>query len=50
MRDIIDFEAPLGPLGLLAEAVVLNRYMPDLIRQRNQHLKASVEFGGGADA
>lgn len=43
MRDIVDFAAPLGPLGTIAEFVVLNRYMPRLIRLRNDHLKAAAE-------
>ncbi|GAB3879157.1 SRPBCC family protein [Kibdelosporangium lantanae] len=43
MRDVIDFTAPLGPLGRIAERLVLNRYMPTLIRTRNNHLKAAAE-------
>ncbi|MFC7614399.1 hypothetical protein ACFQV2_13590 [Actinokineospora soli] len=43
MRDVIDFAAPLGPLGALAEHAVLNRYMPRLIRIRNQHVKTAAE-------
>ncbi|WP_217281472.1 SRPBCC family protein [Kibdelosporangium persicum] len=43
MRDVIDFAAPLGLLGTIAETTVLNRYMPRLIRARNSHIKAIVE-------
>ncbi|KAA2252810.1 SRPBCC family protein [Solihabitans fulvus] len=43
MRDVIDFAAPLGPLAAIAEFVVLNRYMPRLIRIRNDHVKAAAE-------
>jgi ligand-binding SRPBCC domain-containing protein len=43
MRDIVDFTAPLGPLGTIAEFIVLNRYMPRLIRVRNDHIKAAAE-------
>jgi ligand-binding SRPBCC domain-containing protein len=43
MRDIVDFAAPLGPLGAIAEFFVLNRYMPRLIRIRNDHVKATAE-------
>ncbi|MFE0131974.1 SRPBCC family protein [Streptomyces sp. NPDC059037] len=43
MRDVIDFAAPLGPLGAVAEWAVLNRYMPRLIRTRNGHVKAAAE-------
>jgi ligand-binding SRPBCC domain-containing protein len=35
MRDIVDFAAPLGPLGAVAEFIVLDRYMRRLIRNRN---------------
>jgi ligand-binding SRPBCC domain-containing protein len=43
MRDVVDFAAPLGPFGAVAELAVLNRYMPRLIRIRNDHLKAAAE-------
>ncbi|MGH8791082.1 MAG: SRPBCC family protein [Stackebrandtia sp.] len=40
MRDVVDFAAPCGLLGRLAEALVLNRYMTRLIRIRNRSLAA----------
>lgn len=43
MRDVVDFAAPLGLLGAIAEFTVLDRYMPRLIRSRNHHLKAAAE-------
>ena len=43
MRDTVEFAAPLGPLGLVAEALVLDRYLRRLIRRRNAHLKAAAE-------
>jgi len=43
LRDEITFAAPLGPLGRLAELAVLRWYMPKLIRQRNEFLKAAAE-------
>jgi ligand-binding SRPBCC domain-containing protein len=43
MRDIVDFAAPLGPLGTIAELTVLNWYVPRLIRIRNDHVKAAAE-------
>lgn len=46
MRDVVEFAAPLGPLGRLAEAVVLGRYMPRLIEIRNTHVRAAAEAGG----
>ncbi len=54
MRDEITFQAPLGPLGRLAERAALDRYMPHLMRERNEHLRAVAEReaggapGGGA--
>ncbi|MFY9677403.1 SRPBCC family protein [Glutamicibacter protophormiae] len=38
MIDKISFAAPLGPLGWLAERLVLGWYMPRLIRSRNSFL------------
>ncbi|MFS8100739.1 SRPBCC family protein [Lentzea alba] len=38
MRDVVEFAAPFGPLGRVAERLVLDRYMPRLIRLRNEHL------------
>lgn len=38
MVDKIQLSAPLGPLGWLAERLVLGWYMPKLIRVRNAYL------------
>jgi ligand-binding SRPBCC domain-containing protein len=35
MTDVVEFQSPLGPLGSLADRLVLDRYMPCLLRQRN---------------
>ncbi|MPZ67744.1 MAG: cyclase [Pseudonocardiaceae bacterium] len=43
MRDVVDFAAPFGPLGHVAELLVLTRYMPGLIRIRNAHIKLVAE-------
>jgi ligand-binding SRPBCC domain-containing protein len=43
MVDSITFQAPLGPLGWIAERVLLSWYLPHLIRRRNDYLKASLE-------
>lgn len=40
MVDKIQFSAPLGPLGWLAERLVLGWYLPKLIRIRNDYLVA----------
>ncbi|MFI6733336.1 cyclase [Nonomuraea sp. NPDC050451] len=43
MKDIVDFAAPAGPLGTLADALVLRRYMTKLILLRNAHIKETTE-------
>ena len=45
MRDVVDFAAPFGLLGVVAERLVLDRYMPRLIGIRNDHVKAVAEAG-----
>ncbi|WP_460702296.1 SRPBCC family protein [Myceligenerans halotolerans] len=42
MVDVIDFRAPLGPLGVLVDRLVLTRYMAHLIRERNSWLVATA--------
>ena len=43
MRDTIDYVAPLGPIGRLADVLFLERYMKRLIERRNQALKEIAE-------
>ena len=43
MRDAFDFESPLGPLGRLADALVLERYMRRLLETRNEEIKRVAE-------
>jgi ligand-binding SRPBCC domain-containing protein len=38
MVDRIEFAAPFGPIGRLAERLVLARYLQRLIEARNRHL------------
>ena len=38
LHDDVRFVAPLGPLGLVAERLVLKRYLPHLIDVRNEFL------------
>lgn len=45
MTDHVEFDAPLGPLGLVAERVMLGWYLPKLIVERNRYLKAELEAG-----
>lgn len=44
MIDRIEFDAPFGVLGRIAERVVLDRYMKRLIGRRNQWLKRELEM------
>jgi ligand-binding SRPBCC domain-containing protein len=41
--DTFDYTAPLGPLGQLADALFLRRYMTRLLRGRNAYLKRAAE-------
>ncbi|MFI6899626.1 cyclase [Nonomuraea sp. NPDC050394] len=43
MRDVVDFAAPYGLLGVFADLLVLRRHMTRLIILRNQHIKAVTE-------
>jgi ligand-binding SRPBCC domain-containing protein len=46
MKDIFVFAAPLPVLGLIAERLVLRRYMQALLHERNVALKTIAEAGG----
>ena len=43
MVDLVRYRAPVGPLGTLAERLLLDHYMPQLIRRRNTWLKTELE-------
>jgi ligand-binding SRPBCC domain-containing protein len=43
MVDTFDYTSPLGPLGRLADGLVLRRYMTRLLRERNAYLKRAAE-------
>lgn len=42
MIDRVSFAAPYGILGILAESLVLRRYLRRLIEERNRYLAASA--------
>jgi ligand-binding SRPBCC domain-containing protein len=46
MKDIFVFAAPLPVLGLIAERLILRRYMRALLYERNAALKAIAESAG----
>jgi len=43
MTDDLRFAAPLGPLGLIAEHLVLHRYLAGFLKQRNDLIKQVAE-------
>jgi ligand-binding SRPBCC domain-containing protein len=43
MRDLFDYEAPLGSLGRLADRLFLTSHMTRLLESRNAFLKAVAE-------
>lgn len=43
MRDVIEFDAPFGPVGDLTEKLVLSSYLPKLIIERNAYLREELE-------
>ncbi len=45
MTDTLTFEAPLGPLGWIAERLVLRRYMLKFLVDRNAEVKRIAERG-----
>lgn len=45
MIDVFDYNAPLGPLGRLAEALFLDRYMRRLLVERGAGVKRVAESG-----
>jgi len=56
MRDVLDFAAPLGPLGRIVARVALTRHLRRLLVARNRVIKAVAEsdawraFVAGADS
>lgn len=43
MRDLFDYESPLGMLGRLADSLFLKQYMTQLLEKRNATIKAFSE-------
>ncbi len=43
MRDVFDFTSPLGPLGRLADVLVLERYLRRFLETRNEEIKRVAE-------
>jgi ligand-binding SRPBCC domain-containing protein len=43
MRDVMEFDAPFGPLGRVAEQFLLERHMRRVLAQRNSYIKRVAE-------
>lgn len=48
MTDLVSFTAPYGPVGSLADRVILTRYLQRIIRYRNATLLAELGSPEGA--
>jgi ligand-binding SRPBCC domain-containing protein len=46
MVDVLRFQAPFGPIGWLAERVILTRHLRRFLQERGVALKAMAESGG----
>jgi ligand-binding SRPBCC domain-containing protein len=43
MRDVLDFQSPLGILGQVADGLILTRYLRSFLKTRNDTIKAVAE-------
>jgi hypothetical protein len=43
MRDFLEFEAPMGFLGRIAEKMVLRAHLCELLERRNECIKRVAE-------
>lgn len=43
MRDIFEYESPLGIIGALVDALLLRRHMVRLLQERNEVIKRTAE-------
>ena len=43
MRDVVVFRSPLGPLGAIADRLVLTAYLERLLRGRQESIRAEAE-------
>lgn len=50
MRDVFDFTSPLGPLGRIADTLVLTRYMRRFLESRNRVIREAAEGGAAPRA
>ena len=43
MKDVFDYDSPLGILGKIADALFLEKYMREILTERNQTIKKIAE-------
>jgi ligand-binding SRPBCC domain-containing protein len=43
MKDVFDYDSPLGMLGKVADSLFLKKYMTDLLKSRNVLIKTAAE-------
>jgi hypothetical protein len=43
MRDLMEFAAPFGVLGIVAERLALERHLRDLLHRRNETIRRVAE-------
>ncbi len=43
MKDVFDYDSPLGILGKIADALFLEKYMREILTERNQTIKKITE-------
>ena|SRR6187200_1224962 len=44
MRDVVVFRSPLGPLGAIADRLILTAYLERLLRGRQESIRAEAEM------
>jgi ligand-binding SRPBCC domain-containing protein len=49
MRDVFDYDSPLGILGRLADRLFLEAHMTALLEQRNKRIKQVAEAQSFSD-
>lgn len=45
IKDVFDYDSPLGILGKIADALFVEKHLREMLRERNQIIKAAAENG-----
>jgi ligand-binding SRPBCC domain-containing protein len=45
IKDVFDYDSPLGILGKIADAFFVEKHLREMLRERNQIIKAAAENG-----